>query len=59
MVTERTDLDRIGGGVRLTREVLRALPPLSREDEAVAAIVQGMMTAAELLQEDDIGATEP
>jgi hypothetical protein len=54
-VANRNDLDRIGGGVRLTREVLRALPPLSAEDEATAAIIKGMLTAAELLEQDDIG----
>jgi hypothetical protein len=57
-VAERTDLDRIGGGVRLTREVLRALPSLSREDAATAAIVEGMIAAAELLQEDEIESAE-
>jgi hypothetical protein len=57
-VAERTDLDRIGGGVRLTREVLGTLPPLDRGDEAVKATVEGLLAAAELLEEDDIGTTE-
>jgi hypothetical protein len=39
----------------LRREVLRALPPLSPEDEASAVIVHG---AEELLYEDDIRAPE-
>jgi hypothetical protein len=43
----------------LTREVLRALPPLDRSDEAIKAMVEGMLRAAELLEKDDIGTTEP
>ena len=31
---------------------------VSREDEALAVVVEGMISAAELLQEDDIGTTE-
>jgi hypothetical protein len=58
-VTERTEPGHLEDGVWLTRKVLRALPPLNREDEAVAAIMAGTLKAAELLQEDDIGPTEP
>jgi hypothetical protein len=43
----------------LTREVLRALPPQSREDEATASIVGGILKAVELFQEGDIEAPEP
>jgi hypothetical protein len=57
-MTERTGAGDRESGVRLTREVLRALPPLSREDEAMAAVIEGMLVAAELLQEDDIETTE-
>jgi hypothetical protein len=31
---------------------------VSREDEALVVVVEGMISAAELLQEDDIGTTE-
>ncbi len=56
---ERTEPGHLEDGVRLTRKVIQALPPLSREDKAVAVIVEGMIRAAELLQEDDIGVKEP
>jgi hypothetical protein len=55
----RTDLDRIVEGVRLTRKVLEALPPLDREDEAISAVIEGMLVAANVLEEDDIESTEP
>ena len=42
-------------GVRLTREVVWALLPMSREDEAVAAIIDGALVSAELLEEDEHG----
>jgi hypothetical protein len=42
-VPERTDLNRNGEGVRFTRDVLRALPPQSREDEATVPIIKGML----------------
>jgi hypothetical protein len=55
-MTERNDPGQADGdGVRLTRQVLGGLPPLSREDEATAAVVSGMLEAAQLLKEDDIG----
>jgi hypothetical protein len=55
---ETTDPGNQDDGLRLTREVLWALPPLGREDGAVAAMVEGMLEAAELLQEDDSEGTE-
>jgi len=45
-------------GARLTREVLEALPPLDRSDEAIKAMVEGMLVATMVLEEDDIGTTE-
>ena len=33
------------------------VPSVSREDEALAVVVEGIISAAELLQEDDIGTT--
>jgi len=57
-VAERTDPDQLEDGVRLTRKVLEALPPLDRSDEAIKAMVEGMLVAAELLHEDDIGITQ-
>ena len=38
------------GGIRLSREVLEALPPLSREDGAIKAMVEGILVAPDLLQ---------
>jgi hypothetical protein len=37
----------------LTRTVLEALPPLDRKDEAMEAIIEGMLRAAEHQREDD------
>ncbi len=34
------------------------IPSVSREDEALAVVVAGMISAEELLQEDAIGTTE-
>jgi len=56
-MTEQTDpADR--NGILLAREVIGALPPLDREDEAIAAVIEGMLAAAELLQGDEITTTE-
>ena len=52
-MNEPNDQGNQDDGVALTREVLRALPPLTREDEAAAGIIEGMLKATELLQEDD------
>ena len=58
-MTEGTDPGDRESGVRLTREVLRAVPPLTREDEAIASIVEGLLKAAQLLHKDDNGMAEP
>jgi predicted ATPase len=58
-MTERNDPSDPKSGIRLTEEVIQALPPLSREDEAVAAIVERMMRVAKLLQQGDIEIQEP
>ena len=42
-----------GSGVSLTKEVVLALLPLTREDRAIAANVEGTLAAAGLLCEDD------
>ena len=34
------------------------IPSVSRDDEALAIVVEGIISAAELLEEDDIGTTE-
>jgi len=52
-MTERSDPGGRGSGVRLTKEVLRALPPLDRADEATQAIIEGTILAAELLEADE------
>jgi hypothetical protein len=52
-MTERNNPVDLKSRIGWTREVLRALPPLDREDEAMAAIIEGMLKAAELLQEGD------
>ena len=57
-MTESSDAANQDDGVELTREVLRALSPLDRGDEAVAAVVEGMLEAVEVLQADDIESTE-
>jgi hypothetical protein len=57
-MTEPSEPANQDDGVGLTREVLRALPPLGRGDKAVQAIVEGMLEAVELLQEDDSEGTE-
>ncbi len=40
-------------GIGLTRTVLEALPPPDRKDEAMEAIIEGMLRAAEHEREDD------
>lgn len=58
-MAERTDPHHLEGGVRLTRAVLESLPPLSHQDEATAAIIEGMLTATEVLEQDEISTTKP
>ena len=55
---ERAEANRKDDGVCLTRAVLEALPPLDRGDEAIAAAIEGLLDAVELLQQDDIERTE-
>jgi hypothetical protein len=48
--SEQADPGHLEGGIPLTQKVIQALPPLSREDEATAATVEGMIESAELLR---------
>jgi len=40
MVAERSDAGREGDGIRLTRMVIEALPPLDHEDKSIKATVE-------------------
>jgi hypothetical protein len=57
--SEQADPCRFEGGIPSTRMVLETFPPLDRGDEAVKLVVQAMVRAEELLQQDDVGTTEP
>lgn len=52
---ERSSPQEGHDGIRLIRRVLEALPAQDVKDEAIKATVEGMVRAAELLQEGDIG----
>jgi hypothetical protein len=65
-MTERSDKREPERGVRLTTEVVRALPSQDREDDGVAAIVEGTRSKARSCRQftttpsesDGLGATK-
>lgn len=58
-MTELTDPGPLEDGIGVTRKVIEALPPIDHEGEAVQAVVEGMIRAAELLQQDDVEDEDP
>ena len=54
-MTKQNDPDELRGRLHLSREAIRALPPLDRGDEAIQAIIEGAIKAVKLFEEDTTG----